>query len=874
MTPPHSLPQLRQTPSRQHQDEPQITSSVATQVQHIATVPNGDFMLQASSSDNALDANRSTAAPTTPGNRNGKLRIALHLIAALMLTQVTPAQAPDFYDIATIRDVYLQFSQTNYWQQMEANFAAKTNLEADMTVDGVVYPDVGVRFRGETSHNSLPSAPQQGWDKENFKISMDFTVTSQDIQGYDNLNFNNCFYDPTFLREVMSFYVMRQHGVAPKANWIRLHINGTYWGLYVNAQQPNKDMFKEWFRSNDGNRYQCNPTIGGYQNGRCCYTWLGTNLTSYFDAYNVKQGDAADLMNICDVLNNTPSGTLQSVLPDVFNVDSFLRYGAVMNVITHVDSYLESGKDHFLYVDEVHGDGTTLPRSLNEGMSESATLPPTAFTTDPERPAFTQTLQFPDWNERYKAHYLSILEQTFNASTLAPLAIQWHAMISPDVVADTKKIYSTTAFQNNLQSSVTIQTPSPTPTNTNIPGLVPWIASRSNFLTSHAYLSATRPTLSNLHHTPAQPTPANTTYITVDTSSVAASVNLWSRTIGKFQRSPMFDDGLHGDGAANDNTWGIIVPLQSPGTLIDYYAEAVSSSGAARYEPFTAELERACNKVLFTWPIVPSDIVINEFVAQNVTGPVDENGQHEDWLELFNSGTQTIDVGGMSLSDSFTDVKWEIPANNPIPPNGVLRIWLDEDGSQGPLHANFKLLSAGENVILYSVNGTEIHDSFTFGQQRPDISTGRLLDGQSQWVTFTTPTYEQSNEIVFCGSRTYGALEADAHGIDIALSGNPQVNTTITYTASNGPANSFGIPVVALGSSYFDLGIANIDEVLLVSPSTLVVLPAVLLDGSGSANFDFSIPSGVASIQLNAQFLNLAASGWDSSPAIEIVICP
>jgi hypothetical protein len=831
-------------------------------------------MFRKPASDTFSNSNPTTLVTIHPVTKFSKLQSLCALFAALFLTQLTPAQAPDFYDIGTVRDVYLQFSQANYWQQMEANFAAKVNIPADMTVDGVTYPDVGVRFRGTASHNSLPSSPQQGWEKENFKISMDFTVVSQDVQGYDNLNFNNCFYDPTFLREVMSYYVMRQHGVAPKANWIRLHINGTYWGLYVNEQHPNKDMLKEWFRSNDGNRYQCTPTIGGYLNGRCCYTWLGANVTSYFDAYNVKQGDGTDLMNICDVLNNTPSSTLQSVLPDIFNVDSFLRYGAVMNVITHVDSYLESGKDHFLYVDEVHGDGTTLPRSLNEGMVESATLSPTAFTTDPDRPAFTKTLQFADWNERYKAHYLSILEQTFNTTTLAPLALQWHAMIAPDVVADSKKIYSTTAFQNNLQSSVTVQAPSQNPSSTNLPGIIPWIATRSNFLTNHAYLGATRPTLSNLIHTPAQPTPASTTYVTVEANSAASSINLWSRDVGKFQSSPMFDDGLHGDGAANDGTWGAMVPVQAPGTLIDYYVEAISSSGAARYEPFTAELERACNHILFSWPVVPSDIVINEFVAQNVTGPVDENGQHEDWLELYNTGTQTIDVGGMSLSDSFTELKWEIPANNPIAPNGVLRIWLDEDGNQGPLHASFKLMSSGENVILYSANGTAIHDSYTFGQQLPDISTGRLLDGGSEWVTFPNPTYEQRNEILFCGSRTYGAIEVGAHGLDITLSGNPQVNSTITYAASNGSANSFAIPVMALGSSYFDLGIANIDEVLLVSPLTLVMLPVVLLNNSGSGSFSFSIPNGVALVQLNAQFFNLSVAGWDSSPAVEVIICP
>lgn len=802
------------------------------------------------------------------------MRRLLSTCVALAVTHSLPAQAPDFYDMDMVRDVYLQFAQPNYWQQLEANYGPEINIAATMTVDGVAYPNVGVRFRGNTSYNWLPNAPQQGWEKTSFNVSMDWAVQSQDIYGYDNLNFNNGFHDPLFLREAMTYYVMRQHGVAPKANWIRLHLNGNYWGIYINVQQPNKDMFKEWFRSNDGNRYRCFPSSGNFQNGRCCYTWLGSNVGSYMSAYRVKQGNGLDLMNMCDVLNNTPNNTLQSVLPDVFNVDSFLRYGAVMNVVTQTDSYLQSGKDHFLYMDEVHGDGTTLPFDCNEGMQESATLSPTAFTTNNNRPAWTETLQFSDWNQRYRAHYLSIIEQTFNTTELTPLALQWHAMIAPDVIADTKKIYSTTAFQNNLQNSVSVPSPSPQPGNTTVPGLVPWIASRTNYLSNHNYLGATRPTVTNLSHTPSQPTPTATTYITVDTDSVATSVNFWSRALGKFQSSPMFDDGLHGDGAANDDTWGIALPPQAPGTLIDYYVEAVASTGAVRYEPFTGELERECHHIQVNWPIVASDIVINEFVAQNQNGAVDENGQNEDWLELFNTGTQTIDVGGMWLSDTLNDVKWEIPANNPIAPNGVLRVWCDEDGTQGPLHANFKLSSGGESVVLYAASGAAVHDVFEFGPQTVDVSTGRLLDGGATWVTFTTPTHLLRNEITVCGSRTYGALNEAAHGFDLNLSGSGQVNTTMTYVASSGPANGVGIPVMALTGGHLDLGFAGIDEVLLVSPTTLVLMPTVFFNGAGSTSWSFAIPSGVAFQKLSAQVFSLSPAGWDSSRAIEVVICP
>ena len=85
------------------------------------------------------------------------------LVATLAaLATALPAQVPDFYDMDTVRDVYFQFSQSNYWAQLEANYDPEIEIAADMTVDGITYPNVGVRFRGNTSKRWLPPQPQQG----------------------------------------------------------------------------------------------------------------------------------------------------------------------------------------------------------------------------------------------------------------------------------------------------------------------------------------------------------------------------------------------------------------------------------------------------------------------------------------------------------------------------------------------------------------------------------------------------------------------------------------------------------------------------------------------------------------------------------------
>jgi spore coat protein CotH len=796
--------------------------------------------------------------------------------AAVLATAVSclPAQVPDFYDMDTVRDVYLTFGQANYWTLLTNNYASATNIAADMTVDGRTYPSVGVRFRGNTSYTQLPTGSQ----KKGFNIEMDWIVASQDVYGYDSLNFNNGFHDPTFLREPMTYYIMRRHGVAPKANWIRLWLNGQYWGVYINVQQPNKDMMKEWFRSNDGNRYRCFPTSGGFSNGRCAYTVLSPNTAaSYLSAYQAKQGNGVDLMNLCGVLNGMTTATPQSTLTTVFNVDSFYRYAAVMNVTTNTDSYLESGKDHFLYMDEVHGDGTTFPFDLNESMLGSTTLAPDYATTNTFRPAFTKTLQFADWTQRYKAHLRAVLDQTFNPTFLTPKFQQYHAMLLADVTNDTKKLYTTAQYTTNLTASITTTIGSMGGGSITVPGIVPFLSARHTYLNTHAYFNATRATLSNLAHSPTTPTPSQNITVTVQASAAATAVNLYWRKVGRFLKESMFDDGLHGDGAANDGVWGAILPAQTAGSLLDYYVEAVTAAGAARYEPYTAELEASSRHVLIDWPRAPGAIVINEFVAQNVTGPVDENSQHEDWVELYNTTNQPVDIGGMWLSDSAVVQKFQIPANTVVPPNGVVRIWCDEDGTQGPLHANFKLSTSGELLALWDNTGTVLNDLIVFGQQQADVSTGRLYDGGLPWVTFPEPSYRLRNELAGCGQRTYGSVAPTQHGVTLTAGGSLRIGTTANYAVSTGPANGLGIFAMSLLGDHVALaGYGLGDETLLLSPTLLVVPAALTLDGLGASSTGVALPNNAAfaGIRLYAQTLTIAGTSYDSSRAVEVQICP
>jgi len=144
--------------------------------------------------------------------------------------------------------------------------------------------------------------------------------------------------------------------------------------------------------------------------------------------------------------------------------------------------------------------------------------------------------------------------------------------------------------------------------------------------------------------------------------------------------------------------------------------------------------------------IVP--LRINEILASNDGSTSDENGEFDDWFEIYNPNNESVDIAGYYLTDNLSNAKLaQIPTGKPetiIPPLGFLVIWCDGTPDQGPLHVSFKLSGSGEQVGLYKANESVV-DTFSFGPQNSDISFGRIPDGTNNWQLIQQPSPGQSN---------------------------------------------------------------------------------------------------------------------------------
>ncbi len=127
---------------------------------------------------------------------------------------------------------------------------------------------------------------------------------------------------------------------------------------------------------------------------------------------------------------------------------------------------------------------------------------------------------------------------------------------------------------------------------------------------------------------------------------------------------------------------------------------------------------------------------INEFVAANdsTTGYSDPNGQYDDWIEIYNSSDQAIDLSGYHLSDDFANASlWAFPNGTTIEADGYLIVWADNDTTQNGLHAYFKLSRLGEELILTD-NEENPLDALSYDEQIRGKSSARIPNGTGNFV--------------------------------------------------------------------------------------------------------------------------------------------
>ncbi len=285
--------------------------------------------------------------------------------------KLTPGDVENYpgrglYDPRTLRTFFLDFASEDWEQELTDFNNTDVDVPARVTVDGKTYEGVGVHFRGNTSFAMVPEG-----GKRSLNLSLDFIEDGQDIDSYNTLNFLNAHEDASFMRTVVSLDIAREYLPAPKANFVRVVINGESWGLYVNVQQFNKDFLKDFWDTKKGDRWK---VVGrpGAQGGMI---YFGDEVEQYRRVFTLKSKEDpeawAALIQLCKTLDSVPPERLESALEPMLEIDGALRFLAWDNVMANGDGFWTRASDYNLYRDK-EGRFHFVPYDANETLKVRA----------------------------------------------------------------------------------------------------------------------------------------------------------------------------------------------------------------------------------------------------------------------------------------------------------------------------------------------------------------------------------------------------------------------------------------------------------------------------------------------------------------------
>ncbi len=581
--------------------------------------------------------------------------------------------------------------------------------------------EVGFRLRGNTSRMS---------QKKSFKISFNEYVSGQKYQGLEKLNINGEHNDPSLSRAKYCFDFLDYLEVpASRTNHVRLYINGNYFGLYLNVEHYDEEFTKSRFNGN-GNLYKC--TYGADLQYR------GATGNSYkLDYYEIKNSDGPnayeDLAQFITVLNNTPSSDFECEIEQILNVNSYLKC-LVMDVLSgNWDGPNYNKNNFYLYFNTHSSQFEYIPYDLDNtlgvdflGVEWSDRNIYNWSKSNSNRPLFTKIMARETYRNRFNYFLDNALREYFNPTLANDRFNDIRLLISDAAKADTLRSLDYGYTWSDFNSSFGYFNKDHVKY-----GIQDFVTRRYNSAVSQLqtlektggiplwHVAVLNAVGDSITYTMRVEEEESLEYVTVNYNWEYQSA-IWADTL-------VLLDSI--------NHWYSKTIAWHP-TLkqVAYYFTLKGSTITTLYP--------VCNTFSLVKPTNDIKLYINELMADNSTTKTDNEGEYEDWIEIFFNGDSPINIGGYYLTDNLSNpFKYKLPATTMLP-GGFKLIWAGDE--VGVDHANFKLSKSGEIIALFDAAGTLI-DSIRFMEQSKDVSLGRIQDGGPSWVLFAESTPGYSN---------------------------------------------------------------------------------------------------------------------------------
>jgi spore coat protein CotH len=597
--------------------------------------------------------------------------------------------------------------------------------------------NVGFSLRGNTS---LQAA------KKSFSLSFNSFNSGRDFHGIEKMNLNGEHNDPSIIRSKLCWDLFRNFNLpSARANHVEVYINGNYYGLYINVEHIDEKFLKKRFANNNGNLYKClYPADLAYlgsdpnlyklaSNGKRIYE-LKTNET--LDNYN-------DLANFIRVINKVATADLHLHLDSVFNTNSFIKTLCIDVLAGNWDGYAYNKNNFYLYHNTANGKFEYIPYDLDNtfgidwfNINWTTRNIYSWYKTSESRPLVSKILQNPEYRKRFTFYMKQLMATHFNTTTFFSRIDQVKSMIQASAFGDS---YRTLDYNWTIADFINSYT---TALGAHVKqGLKPYITARISSASTQLENTNTKPIIYELFNQNLRINQDIIVNAKVEDETINPTVTInYKINSGNNISAQLYDDGLHNDKLAGDKIYGFLIPSLSSTAIIYYNIQATDSNAQTSTEPISG------NYQIRILPLSPQ-LYINEFMASNSTGFMDNFGEFDDWIEIVNKGNTDVYLGDKYLSDNYsTPAKWKMP-DIFIHPNEFLVFFADNSAVQGNMHSNFKLDASKEEIGIFDSdsNYNLPIDTISYTNQFSDISYGRFPDGSPNWFLMNNPTPSLSN---------------------------------------------------------------------------------------------------------------------------------
>lgn len=241
-----------------------------------------------------------------------------------------------FFDPAVIQNVDIVLSARAIRQ---LNWGTEGYVQGDATINGVFFPDVGVRLKGSSTYQDLDC--DDGACKAAFKIKLNEFVVDQRYGDLERITLNNMSSDYTQSKEVIVYDLLKRHSaLASRCSYARVTLNGEAWGLYANLESADERWVRRRFADAEGNLWGTADYYGDFYSQYLDTGWVSKS----------GDGDQAALEAVTAALDGY-GGDFFGELGGVVNVDQWLEYWAWCVATGNYDGYPFTLNDVLIYAD-------------------------------------------------------------------------------------------------------------------------------------------------------------------------------------------------------------------------------------------------------------------------------------------------------------------------------------------------------------------------------------------------------------------------------------------------------------------------------------------------------------------------------------------